>query len=306
MDSVMFGHVLRMLRTTAGISLRKMAKRIHVSPSYLSQVELGKQPPPTHDRIAKIAEAIGVPVSLLFEMSDRPNPDVMLLLQGHRELNDLIRLTSEIGLEYRDILEIITLMQNLGGSGFRKFIHYGVNHPSDFKPPGNGSLYPETVHKKKQQMEYSRFVNPHLVFTSLDFTKKDDLLRFLAEKVSSIYHSFNVNRVYAQLMAREAETSSGLGNGVAIPHLFVNGLNRTVLVIGRIPSGVDFDAIDMKQVYLVCLILSDPKEYQSHLNLLAFLARKFLNPIFINNLMKAKSKKHIVSLLFANPSSSMN
>ena len=48
----------------------------------------------------------------------------------------------DIGLEHRDILEIIALMRDLGGSGFRKFIHYGVNHSLDFKPPGSGNFYP--------------------------------------------------------------------------------------------------------------------------------------------------------------------
>ncbi len=106
----MFGHTLRMLRTTAGISLRTLAKKMDVSPAYLSQVELGKLNPPTHDRITKIAETIGIPVSLLIEMSHRPNPNTMMLLQRHQELNELIKLTSDIGLESRDIFKIIALM----------------------------------------------------------------------------------------------------------------------------------------------------------------------------------------------------
>lgn len=294
----MFGHTLRMLRTAAGISLREMAKRIDVSPAYLSQVELGKQPPPTYDRISKIAQIIGIPVSSLLEMSNRLNPEVLLLLQGRPELNELLQSACKIGLRSRDILEIIALMRELGGSGFRKLIHYGVNHSSDFKPPGNGGFYPEVIHELKHQMEYSELVNPRLVFSNLDFAEKGDLLRFLMEKVGSIYHSFNVYKVYDKLMVREAETSSGLGNGVAIPHLFINDLNRTIITISRIPEGIDFNSIDKKPVYLVCLILSNQKAYRSHLNLLALLARRFQNPTFINEVLKAKSKKHIVSLLF--------
>jgi len=77
MHDLMFGHTLRMLRTTAGISLRNLAKKMDVSPAYLSQIERGKLPPPTHNRIAKIAETIGIPLSLLIEMSHRPNPEVI-------------------------------------------------------------------------------------------------------------------------------------------------------------------------------------------------------------------------------------
>ncbi|MFP4082595.1 MAG: PTS sugar transporter subunit IIA [Candidatus Aminicenantes bacterium] len=306
MDSLTFGHVLRILRTTAGISLRTMAKRVHLSPAYLSQVELGKQPPPTHERMVKIAEIIGIPVSVLSEMSNRPNPEVMLLLQGHSELNKLIKSACDIGLEYRDILEIISLMQDLGRTGFRKFIHYGVNHTSNFKPPGNGNMPPEEAQKQTSQIEYSEFVNPRLVFTNLNFAEKDDLLRFLIDKAGSIYHSLNVNQVYDELMVHESETSSGLGNGLAVPHLFVHDLKRTILAIGRIPDGIDFDAIDKKPVYLVCVILSNPKEYRLHLYLLAFLARRLQHSSFIKNLTKAKSKTQIASLLFSNVPSSMN
>ena len=67
MYKLMLGHTLRMLRTTAGVSPRTLAKTIDVSPSYLSQVELGKPPPPTYYRITKIADTIGIPVSLLIE-----------------------------------------------------------------------------------------------------------------------------------------------------------------------------------------------------------------------------------------------
>ena len=126
MYKLMFGHTLRMLRTTAGVSLRTLAKKIDVSPTYLSQVELGKLNPPTHNRITKIAETIGIPVSLLIEMSHRPNPDVIMLLRGHQELNKLIKLINDIGLEKKDILEIIALMRKLGGSGFRKLMNYGL------------------------------------------------------------------------------------------------------------------------------------------------------------------------------------
>ena len=143
MDKLMFGHTLRMLRTTAGISLRSLAKKIDVSPAYLSQIELGKLNPPTHDRITRIAETIGIPVSLLMEMSHRPNPDTIVLLRGHHGLNEFVRLTVDIGLEDKDILEINALMQKLGGSGFRKLIRYGLEHSSDFIKIGRGKLSPE-------------------------------------------------------------------------------------------------------------------------------------------------------------------
>lgn len=306
MYKLMFGHTLRMLRTTAGISLRSLARKIDVSPAYLSQVELGKLNPPTHDRIAKIAETIGIPVSLLIEMSHRPNPDTIMLLRGHHGLDELIRMIFEIGLDDRDVLEIITLMRKLGGSGFRNLMHYGEEHSADFTKSERGKLQIEVQPFPINHMFVSKLVNPRLVFKRLEFTEKSDLLRYMIEKIAMIYNSFDLDRVYKKLILNEAEDSSGLGNGVAIPHLFVDELDQYIIAIARIPEGIDFNAIDNRPVHLVCLILSNPESCQFHLELLAYFARKFQIPSFIDEILKASSRKGILSLLFDRDDTSMH
>ncbi len=306
MYKLMFGHTLRMLRTTAGISLRTLAKKIDVSPAYLSQVELGKLNPPTHDRITKIADTIGIPVSLLIGMSQRPNPDTIMLLQRHQELNELIKLTFDIGLEDRDIFEIIALMRKLGGSGVRKLIHYGENHSSDFMKTGRGKISSEVPSSPINQIAFSELANNRLVFMTLEFTEKSDLLRYMIEKIGILYSSFDIDSAHKKLISREAEDSSGLGNGVAVPHLFIDELDQTIVAIARIPKGIDFSAIDNKPVHLVCLILSHPASYQTHLNLLAYFARKFQIPTFMDEILKAGSKKSILSKLFDGDDTSMH
>jgi PTS system nitrogen regulatory IIA component len=298
MNQLMFGHTLRMLRSTAGISLRALAKKMEVSPAYLSQVELGKLPAPTHDRMTKIAETIGIPVSLLLEMSQRPNPETILLLRGHQELNELIKMAVDIGLESRDVFKIIALMRKLGGSGFRKLMHYGADHLSDFISEGSTKHSPENSLSPISQFSLTEITNPRLVFKKLDFAEKRDLLRYMIEKVSTIYGSLNSDRAYKKLISNEDEDSSGIGNGAAIPHLFVDELDQVIISIARIPKGIDFGAIDEKPVHLVCLILSDPDFQRNHLNLLAYFARKFQIPTFMDEILKADTKKSILSLLF--------
>ena len=306
MHKLMFGHTLRMLRTTAGISLRTLAKKIDVSPAYLSQVELGKLNPPTHDRITQIAETIGIPVSLLIEMSRRPNPDTIMLLRGHQDLNELIKLIFDIGLEDRDIFEIIALMRKLGGSGFRKLMHYGEGHSSDFMPTGRGELSTEVPPSPINHMAFSEMANHRLVFMKLEFTEKNDLLRYMIEKIGILNSTFDSDIAHKKLMSREAEDSSGLGNGVAVPHIFIEELDQTIIAIARIPKGIDFSAIDNKPVHLVCLILSNPESYHSHLNLLAYFAQKFQIPTFMDEILKAGSKKSILSMLFDGDDASMH
>lgn len=147
---------------------------------------------------------------------------------------------------------------------------------------------------------------PGLVFKKLECTDKNDLFLYMVENISKIYgDSFDWVGVYQELVAREIENSSGLGNRVAIPHLFVEGLEQTIVAIARIPKGIDFSAIDKKPVSLVCLILSNPESSQSHLILLAYLARKFQFPAFMEKILKAGSKKSILSMLFGGDDTSM-
>jgi len=287
-----------MLRTTAGISLRTLAKKIDVSPAYLSQVELGKLSPPTYERIKKICETIGIPVSLLIEISHRSNPDTIMLLRGHQELNELINLAFEIGLKDRDIFEIIALMRKLGGSGFRKLINYGENHSSDFIKTGKSGLSSEVQSSSINQIDFSKLVDNRLVFTKLEFTEKSDLLRYMIDKIGILYSSLDLERIYKKLISNEAEDSSGLGNGAAIPHLFLDELDQTIMAIARIPKGIDFTAIDKKPVFLVCLILSNPESSQSHLNLLAYFAHKFQLSTFMDEILKIGSKRDLLFVLF--------
>jgi PTS system nitrogen regulatory IIA component len=298
MSPLMFGHTLRILRTAAGISLRSLAKKTEVSPAYLSQVELGKLPPPTYDRLAKIAETIGIPMALLMEMSHRPNPEAILLLRGHQELNELIKVVVDSGLEMRDVSEMISLMKHLGDRGMRKLIRYAEDHLCDFSGAESNLRSHDVSFFPEKQTAIGDMANPRLVFEKLDFKDKRELLKFMVEKTGRICGTLDPDRAYKELISNETEDSSGIGNGAAIPHLFLDELDRTLIAIARVPEGIEFDAIDEKPVYLVCLILSGPDSQENHLNLLAHFARKFQNPAFMHDILRADSKKSMIEMLF--------
>jgi len=219
-----------------------------------------------------------------------------LLLRGHQELNSLVETAVEIGMESKDIYELISLMRQLGGSGFRNLMHHGAVHSSEFRQEGRSQLSQEVPPSPINQMAFSELANPRLVFKRLEFTEKSELLHYMLEKIGAVFSSLDLEHVYKKLMSNEEDVSSGLGNGVAVPHLFVDELDQTIIAVARIPGGIDFRAIDRKPVYLVCLILSDPNSYQNHLNLLAYLARKFQISSFTDEILRAGSKKSILSM----------
>ncbi|MBX3263322.1 MAG: helix-turn-helix transcriptional regulator [Labilithrix sp.] len=70
------GATLRLLRVDAGLGLRELARRIGVSSAYLSRVEHGLDAPPTNERLGAIARELGIPATLLVDVTHRVNPFV--------------------------------------------------------------------------------------------------------------------------------------------------------------------------------------------------------------------------------------
>ncbi len=80
------------------------------------------------------------------------------------------------------------------------------------------------------------------------------------------------------LLDREMLGSTGIGHGVAIPHGRLSGLNEILLVFGRSPEGVDFDAHDGKPVNLFFLLVAPEDSAGLHLKTLARISRIIKNP----------------------------
>jgi len=294
----MLGPTLRILRTTAGISLREMARKLALSPAYLSQVERGKLPPPTLERIHDIAGIIGVPVSFLQEMSERPDPELTAAFHRRPELAELVRSVQASGLRPGDIHDLSLIMRLMGDAGFREFLDSGLRRIQDFRPLRRSRAPTRTyltIHDE-QQRRMAEILDPRLIFPRLVFEEKEGLLRFLLEKTEQVYPALESGPLLHKLMEREAETSSGLGNAVAVPHLLVSGLSGTILAVGRLPSGINFDSLDRKPVHLVCLVLGDEQDIPSHIHLLAYLAARFQRARFVEDVHKARTRKQIISL----------
>ena len=89
-----FGELVRGKRVGKEIGLREMAKMIGVSPTYLSKVERDEFPPPSEDKVRKIAEIIGCDADELLARAGRVSSDLSEIIKQHpRELAALLRTT---------------------------------------------------------------------------------------------------------------------------------------------------------------------------------------------------------------------
>jgi len=90
------------------------------------------------------------------------------------------------------------------------------------------------------------------------------------------------------LLDRERLGSTGIGEGVAIPHGKMVGLKEMVISFGRSREGIDFEAMDGKPVHLFFLLMAPENSAGLHLKVLAKISRMLKDPVFRKKLVAAK------------------
>ncbi len=104
-------------------------------------------------------------------------------------------------------------------------------------------------------------------------------------------------KLAAKILEREKMTSTGIGHGVAIPHVLSNAVDRTVMVLGRSSAGIPFDSVDKKPVHLFFLIVGPASSTAEHLKILSKLGRMVTEPDFRESLMKAADEAEIRQII---------
>ena len=117
------------------------------------------------------------------------------------------------------------------------------------------------------------YLQENLVLWDLPALDKPSFMKDLVARVVAVLPELDQQELLDRLLEREAQQSTGIGDGLALPHAIVSGLEGTALVVGRCREGLDFDALDSKPVDLLFLLLSPPDARNEHLRLLARVAR---------------------------------
>ena len=100
-----------------------------------------------------------------------------------------------------------------------------------------------------------------------------------------------------RILEREAIGSTGLGNGVAVPHVKSDDIDKVALVVARSKRGLEWSAIDGRPVHIVFLLVSPADEPEVHLQCLRWIAGLARSPDFRRFLMDAADAKAIRDLL---------
>lgn len=135
------------------------------------------------------------------------------------------------------------------------------------------------------------------VILDLASSTKTDLLAEMASSLAKVVPSLDAERLLEVLIEREGLQSTGIGEGVAIPHGKMPGLDSLVASFGRSRDGVDFESIDHQPTQLFFLLVVPEHSGGAHLKALARISRFFRDPQFRQKLAEAEQLDEIFAAI---------
>jgi mannitol/fructose-specific phosphotransferase system IIA component (Ntr-type) len=120
-------------------------------------------------------------------------------------------------------------------------------------------------------------------------TDKYEVFEVLADLFAGSCGLGNRDEILKLIRERENKMSTGIGNGIAVPHARLSGIHSICGALGVSNQGIEYDALDDEPVYIVFLFISGIESSDEHLELMKNLMKLASNPSFIGELKASKN-----------------
>jgi len=148
-------------------------------------------------------------------------------------------------------------------------------------------------------MKFADFVCFDAIIPELKSHDRDSVIKELAsalDKAGQIGDG-NCKKIINAVIKRENEASTGMGKGIAVPHVKHPAVEKVVAAIGQSSVGIDFSSLDKQPVYSVILLLSPADDPDNHLQAMENIFRNLQQEKFRKFLRQAQSVEEIAELL---------
>ena len=146
-------------------------------------------------------------------------------------------------------------------------------------------------------MRLTEILKPANIKVPLQAKVKNEAIAELVNLLAANGEVSDAKKVLEAVLDREATRTTGIGNGLAIPHGKCNGTDHLVMAIGRPATPIDFQAIDGRPVNLIWLLVSPPDKTGPHIHALARISRLMTMDKFRSALAAAKSSQEIFDII---------
>lgn len=130
----------------------------------------------------------------------------------------------------------------------------------------------------------------------LQATDKKGAIDEMVQKMYDAGRISDINTYKEGILAREAQTSTGLGDGIAMPHAKNSAVKEATVLFAKSNKGVDYESLDGQPTYLFFMIAAPEGANDTHLQALAALSRLLVNPDFVAQLKQAATPDQVQQL----------
>ncbi|UOE93494.1 PTS fructose transporter subunit IIABC [Alkalihalobacillus sp. LMS39] len=146
-------------------------------------------------------------------------------------------------------------------------------------------------------MKISDLLKRDTIVLELSATTKQGVIDELVNKLDSARKLSDKNLFKEAILARELQTTTGIGEGIAIPHAKTAAVRTPAIAFGRSTAGVDYDSLDGKPSHLVFMIAASEGANNEHLETLSRLSTLLMDTDFRQTLLDAKSEDDIINAI---------
>ena len=146
-------------------------------------------------------------------------------------------------------------------------------------------------------MKILDILSPTHVFSNVECNSKKAAMELLAKNIASSNNGIDQIDVIGCLIARERLGSTGLGNGIAIPHGRLKYCEKRVATFIQLKNGIDYGADDNMPVDLIFALIVPEESTNEHLQILAILANMLSKTETVDRLRNSETSKEIFSIL---------
>ncbi|MFQ5428997.1 MAG: PTS sugar transporter subunit IIA [Phycisphaerae bacterium] len=134
----------------------------------------------------------------------------------------------------------------------------------------------------------------------LEATDKTEAITLLVDRLAEQGHTDQRDELLRAVLEREAQRTTGIGRGLAIPHAKCDAVDKLVIAFGLPKQPIDFAAVDGQPVRLIALLVSPTHETSTHIQALAKLSRLVTQDKILNALLDADDADAFYHILAEN------
>lgn len=145
-------------------------------------------------------------------------------------------------------------------------------------------------------MKIEDLLSPDLMIMDLKATTQEEAIKEMADLEVKQGVVNNEDEFIKSIWAREKESTTGIGEGIAMPHARNKYINRAAVLFAKSPKGIDYNALDGQPVHLFFMITAPAGADNTHLQALAKLSSLLINPDVVNALKAATTPEEVIDI----------